>query len=709
MNLISNWFLISTGPNYTMKSNWFLTALLPLLTICAQMSLAGENPPQSKESFHVYLLLGQSNMAGRGDLESASPPPPSQILKLDQYLEWQPATEPLHFDNPKIAGAGLGLSFAEALSGLNPDITIGLIPCAVGGTSLSQWQKGGQLYQQALHRARKGIERGTLKGILWHQGEQDALNQNLSETYGERLSQLVKDLRTDLNAPQLPFVAGELGPFLSDAFQGRPTSPDIVNAQLHSAANSIPNFAVVSADDLTAAKDNIHFDTPSLRKLGKRYAAALGQLQQPAALKIATFNVDATPPLGSPVAYAAARKIEDRLSARGVILIGAGEPIVMCAVDWIAIGNSGLDIFREKLADAAGTSPDRVTVHALHQHDAPLCDFRAEEILEGYQLGGKRIDSAFCRHVIENASEATRKAIPQAIPVTHLGVGKALVEKVASNRRILGEDGKVKLVRFSASKIPAAQQAPEGVIDPELKLISFWNEETPLVSLTYYATHPQSYYGQGDVTSEFVGLARAEREQSLPNVVHIHFNGASGNVAAGKYNDGSREMRAVLTARMEEGMRKAWESTVRVPITSKDVSWRARTVNLPVSPRLTRDMLEKVLKEQHRTLTPFAAMKLAWIERDSGQGVPTDISCLNIGDVSIVHLPGELFVEYQLAAQKMRPDKTVCVAAYGDCGPLYIGTEISYSQGGYETAPLISAVAPSVEPILLDAIQEMLK
>ncbi len=426
-------------------------------------------------------------------------------------------------------------------------------------------------------------------------------------------------------------------------------------------------------------------------------------------LKIATFNVDATPPIGSPVAYAAARTIEDPLSARGIVLLGAGKPIVLCAVDWIGIGNDGNLIFREKLAEAAGTTRDRVAVHALHQHDGPRCDFRAEELMASQNLGGERYDSAFCRHTIESAAKAIREAIPKAQPITHVGVGKAIVDKVASNRRVQGPDGKVVLVRYSsAAKNPAARDAPEGLIDPELKLISFWNGETPIASLTYYATHPQSYYGKGDVTSEFVGLARARREKSLPGVAHIHFNGAGGNVTAGKYNDGSPEMRVTLTERLEAGMKKAWESTVKTPVAAEDVSWKVAVANLPVSRHLDYESLKTKLESKTGEAKLYAP-KIAWAERDEGNGVPIDLTCLKLGNVAIVNMPGELFIEYQLAAQKMLPDSTVCMAAYGDYGPCYIGTEIAYSQGGYEISPTASLVTPQVEAVLMNGMRELLK
>src|SRR5262249_5915933 len=148
------------------------------------------------------------------------------------------------------------------------------------------------------------------------------------------------------------------------------------------------------------------------------------------------------------------------------------------------------------------------------------------------------------------------------------GLGRAEVSEVASNRRVLGADGKVQYVRYSACKIPEARQAPEGVIDPYVRALSFWQGDRPLVSITYYATHPQSYYGEGGVSAAFVGMARSLRETELPNVAHIHFNGASGNVAAGKYNDGSPQMRPVLARRLADGMKSAWDATVKSPIRS---------------------------------------------------------------------------------------------------------------------------------------------
>ena len=441
--------------------------------------------------------------------------------------------------------------------------------------------------------------------------------------------------------------------------------------------------------------------------------AALGHRAFPAEsaeLRVAVFCVDATPPLGSPVAYAPARSIQDPLSSRGIVLLGAGKPIVLCAVDWIGIGNGGHDVWCEKLAEAAGTTADRVAVHTLHQHDGVRCDFTAEKLLADHGLGGRRFDNAFAQKTIEKTAEAIRLAIPKAQPVTHLGVGQARVEKVASNRRILGPDGKVKLGRMSSCRNPEAVAAPEGVIDPILKLLSLWNGDRPIVCLSYYATHPQSYYGKGDVTAEFIGLARAQREKELDGLLDVHFDGAGGNVAAGKYNDGSPKMRPILAERMATALRKAWEDTKKTPLSVSNVQWRECQVKLPPAEHLNAGALRKTLAdpkaEERQRLG--AAVDLAFLEHLQ-QSPTTELSCLRLKNVYILHMPGELFVEYQLAAQKMKPDAVVCMAAYGDYGPSYIGTEIAYSQGGYETSPNASNVSPAVERVLIDGIRKLLQ
>jgi hypothetical protein len=429
-------------------------------------------------------------------------------------------------------------------------------------------------------------------------------------------------------------------------------------------------------------------------------------------LRIAAFRVDVTPPLGAPLCDSLcppAGEIVDPLSARGVVLVADAQPIILCAVDWVGIGNGAYDAWRSAIAKAAGTIPGRVAVHCLHQHDAPGCDFEAEELLAEQGLSGACFHVAFAHQTIERVAAAVRDALEHLQPVTHVSFGIGRVEQVASNRRILGPDGKVQFVRYSSCREEEVRAAPEGVIDPDCRLIAFFDSEKPVVSLTYYATHPQSYYGAGGVSADFVGMARSLREKALPDMAHVHFNGASGNVAAGKYNDGSREMRLVLAERLAAGMERAWKGIKRIPVQTSDIDWRTVAVVLPVRDTLDESQLSATLSDSKADVRERvrAARDLAWLRR-SRAGSRIELSRLRIGPAHVVHMPGELFVEYQLAAERLKPNELVCMAAYGDYGPGYIGTSIAYGEGGYETSR-VSRVAPEVEGVLMGALDELLK
>lgn len=449
-----------------------------------------------------------------------------------------------------------------------------------------------------------------------------------------------------------------------------------------------------------------------LRFLVRALAALLLALGNARAdsLRLATFDVDATPPIGSRMAYDPVTNTwELGLRARGLVLLGAGQPIVLCAVDWIGIANEGHDAFRRTLATAAGTTPERVAVHTLHQHDAPDCDFGAEKILKDAGLDALNFEGGFQREVLRRLDVAVRESLPKAEPVTHLGLGAAPVFQVASNRRIFGPDGMVRAVRYTATTDPALRAEPEGTIDPMLSLVSFWNTNHPVAVLSYYATHPQSYYRTGIPNPDFPGLARFLRELAVPGALHVHFNGAGGNIGAGKYNDGSPTNRLVLAERLADGMKRAWEATKREPLTSADVAWRVESVVLPPSKHLDVAKLEAEIRgHSAAALTQGGASRIAWLRRCQA-GHKIEVSCLTLGRARLLHLPGELFVEYQLAAKAERPDRFVAMAAYGDYGPWYVGTARAYTTGGYETEPRSSNVAPEVEGVLLGAIAKLLR
>jgi len=435
--------------------------------------------------------------------------------------------------------------------------------------------------------------------------------------------------------------------------------------------------------------------------------------------RVGTFEVDASPRIGSMLAYDIATGIQSPLSCRGVVLLTDEKPIVLCAVDWLGLSNEGLQFFKQELAAAANTGPERIAVHALHQHDAPACDFTLEKMLREVGVPNVPFDSESSRLVIKNAAIAVKEAIANAKRVTHLGTSQAPVHLVASNRRIMGPDGKVLHVRWSATKAPDVQAFPEGLIDPNLKMVSFWNEEEPVAVLTYYATHPQSYYRTGLANPDFPGMAR-NQAQELAGVPHIHFNGAGGNITAGKYNDGEMSKRQVLADRMLGAFRRAFKAIKKQPIAASQVGWRIEPVLLPPGKQyidgkpdasdqeIETELLMQLTDPKRATPDRYTiASKISFLRRFRSKKA-IDISCLELADTRILNMPGELFIEYQLAAQAMRPGCFVCMAAYGEYSPRYIGTATSYNEGGYETSSTASMVGVEAEPILVQALSRLL-
>ncbi len=464
-------------------------------------------------------------------------------------------------------------------------------------------------------------------------------------------------------------------------------------------------------------KPNTSFVTIFVALILWSIGASSGMADTP--FRVGTFEVDASPPIGSMMAYDIVKGVQTPLTCRGVVLLTDEAPIVLCSIDWLGVSNQGMQVFRERLASAARTTTDRVAIHAIHQHDAPACDFAIEALLRQYKGDNVPFDEPSARQTMERAAFGVTQAIQRATRVTHIGTSKAVVHQVASNRRVMGPDGNVQHIRWSATKDPIVQAFPEGIIDPELQMISFWNEAVPVAVLTYYATHPQSYYRTGLANPDFPGLARNQAQEAI-GVPHIHFNGAGGNITAGKYNDGAPEKRQILADRLKGAMIRAWMSTAKAPIDAGGVRWRVEPVLLPPSEALlgdgsdeSRAAIEERLKEQLKNPDlpmPTKYMignKLLFLRRFAAKET-IDIGCLTLGQVRILHMPGELFVEYQLGAQALRPDLMVAMAAYGEYSPWYIGTAMSYGQGGYEATPDASMVGPSSEPILMRAIAKLL-
>jgi hypothetical protein len=427
--------------------------------------------------------------------------------------------------------------------------------------------------------------------------------------------------------------------------------------------------------------------------------------------RIATFSADITPPVGHALCggmVAPARRIADPLSGRGIILWGAGEPIVIAALDWTELRNDAYLLWRTELAKAAGTTPRNVLLSCVHQHDAPYADLAAQSLLDKQGLKGFHVDPEFHGRAVQAVAAAVREAASAPKPVTHLGIGQADVDRVASNRRVV-VNGRVTFKRYSKTSDPAIKNAPDGLIDPSLKLLSFWDGERAIAVLSAYAVHPMSRYGGGEVSADFPGLARSKSERAVPGVFWLHHTGCSGDVTAARYNNGDAASKQELAERLHDGMMRAWKQTRRVPLEKIQAQTAELHFDLPPSGPGSPATMEKVLvdaaaRKQDRLM---AALGLSWSTR-VGRKEPIDVTAVNFGPAQFLLLPAEAFVEFQLAAQRRRPDQVVVVAGYGECGPGYIPTEAARAEG-YVEEHGYCWVAAGAEEKLMKAIAEALR
>ena len=231
-------------------------------------------PLPAHDKLHIYLLMGQSNMVGRDTTTLADQVDDPHILALSDSGSWVVAREPM---SARGSGMGPGTSFAREMLKASPGITIGLVPCAVGGTPLSRWVKGADLYENAVKRAKMTALSGEICGVLWHQGESDTTSKANAESCESRLTQMFKDLREDLNQPILPIAVGQLGELLE-----RPKYPflDNVTTALGNVVKSLPNVGLAESSGLGDKGDRLHFSAISQNEFGVRYARAMQKLEE---------------------------------------------------------------------------------------------------------------------------------------------------------------------------------------------------------------------------------------------------------------------------------------------------------------------------------------------------------------------------------------------------------------------------------------------
>ena len=320
-------------------------------------------------------------------------------------------------------------------------------------------------------------------------------------------------------------------------------------------------------------------------------------------LHISPFRFDVTPPLGHGCCGNWIKPIEgydDAHEAIGFVLQGAGKPIVICAVDWTGILNEAHVAWRTAMADAAGTTPDRVAVQVVHQHNAPLACLEAAKLVSAQGDLPHTLNVDYFKRSLDIAHLAVKQAMFRGERVTHIGCGQAKVNEVAGNRRILGPNGRVRASRSSSCTDPELRALPEGLIDPNLKSVVFYNGERKLVACHYYACHPMSYYGDGRASSDYCGLARKRRQGEEAGCTHIYFSGCGGNIGAGKYNDGSPEMRPILASRIYAAIVAADQAVIREPVAN--TAWLTHDFLPEVDSRFNEEQLVAQIHDKKQSI-----------------------------------------------------------------------------------------------------------
>lgn len=234
----------------------------------------------NKEKFNLYLMIGQSNMAGRGTVSLSDRRIVSQAFMMDKNLKWTSLREPVHFDK-KSAGTGIGRVFAsEMVKSAKPGVRIGLIPCAVGGTSIETWQAGVvdeatglRPYDDMLIRLREASKYGELKGVLFHQGESDS-NKKMVASYPQSLLNLIDRLKEETGNPNLPFLIGQMGHFPGHKWNKYRSAIDATHKRI---AQEDFNIEFISSHGLSD-RDGTHFNSKSYREFGRRYAFVMQRL-----------------------------------------------------------------------------------------------------------------------------------------------------------------------------------------------------------------------------------------------------------------------------------------------------------------------------------------------------------------------------------------------------------------------------------------------
>jgi hypothetical protein len=417
-------------------------------------------------------------------------------------------------------------------------------------------------------------------------------------------------------------------------------------------------------------------------------------------LKLASFIVDITPPIGFPLAYGVNRKVDSPTYIRGIILNDGAKSVIFASFDVIGIGGDVYLYFRKLIAKSAGVSNTHVFIHSVHQHDS-------------IQLGNENPKDGKVKSFQKSISSRLRLAVGKAVKDGWRDIGKiCTAEKrmsgLASNRRLIGKDGKVCAMRYSMTYDREMQSEPTGLIDPIIRTVAFKSTNGKvIVAMHFYASHPMTAYKRNMAGADVPGLAIDYAAKHYgKDTLNIYFNGCGGNITFGKYaiNPPEKSLK-VLGERLGRGIVSNLER-LEDAATGK-IKIKRAVFEVPFRKTIDRGKIYKDFPDDKVVdgiVKCYNTLRTKWNKWERAE-----ISRISIGDdVHILSMPGETVVEYQLYAQSLLPEKFLACAAYSNYIYDYIPTAAMFDEGGYE--PNVgSFTTPDVEKNYKEAICEVLK
>lgn len=428
-----------------------------------------------------------------------------------------------------------------------------------------------------------------------------------------------------------------------------------------------------------------------------------------ATLQLLPFKVDVTPPAGVQMAYAENKPGDTRIFIRGVVLDDGRTKAVIASCDYLYIWGQTWFDWRKAIAKSAGTMEDHVFLHSIHQHDSMRITPQWNEYAR--RFGKETVSDGYCKESLDKLCRTIEDGAAQGRwrVAAKLLTAERRIWGLASNRRMLDDQGKCFAMRYSMCDSPELKALPTGVIDPFLRTIAFAETDGRLIAaLHFYASHPMAAYKTGRVAQDVPGVALACVEEALgQDALNIYFTGCGGNVSFGKYHLGcKKESLELLGRRLGEGMVANLKRLEERPMGR--LTFAEARFEFPLNPKILEPSMREQALQGEDGKPVFSAISRTIIAENWSEWRNCRLYRLSFdGKTHMLSLPSEMCVEYQLYAQSLVPEQFLACAAYGNGSYHYIPTAKMFEEGGYE--PGASITTPEIEGRLKPALDALLK